>query len=219
MRALLLTTIHLLCCVLSCYSQLTIDTVLLKKSIADSTSENGYAKLVKKFNETPQFLYPKEGSIIYYGKLFNGTYTPFSSLFTNHKFSQLASKKQFEEAIIEGERILESNPSSIKVLLMLLACYMETKREDKINLTKDKIILLQKAIFLHGKGDSEENTIKVASVEDEYTLISLLKVQTKSRKSKSKGDSMLDIWKIKKTDTGQTSIYFEVLYAYQVNTQ
>ena len=211
---ILLSVLFITCLIQTGNGQTPIDTVLIKKAWADSTTENSYVKLIKKFNEAPQFLYPNEGSIIYYGKLFDSKYNAFNSLISNKKLNEFASKQKFKEAIIEGEKLLRDNPSSLKILFILLASYIQTKNEEKVKLTRDKLSLLQKAILQHGTGDSETNTIKVTSAEDEYVLMGMMNIHSQSRSSKSNGKSIFDIWNIQPTESGQKKLIFEVLYGF-----
>lgn len=175
-----------------------LDTAALKKAVQDTTSPEGYKALVKKFNETPQYLYANEGAIIYYAKLFQKGPDPFQRIAAKKIFNELMLQKRFNEAIIEGERLAKTDPVDLKLLVMLMAAYIETKRETDMNLTKAKLQLLSKSILSKGHGNTDSTTLKVTSVEDEYAMMAMLKLNGKSRRSESRSHSNIDHWTIVK---------------------
>ncbi|MGE9310209.1 DUF4919 domain-containing protein [Niabella sp. CJ426] len=174
------------------------NTAALRKAVQDTTSPEGYQALLKKFNETPQYLYANEGAIIYYAKLFQKGPDQFQRVAAKKTFNELMLQKKFDEAIIEGERLAKINPVDLKLLVMLMAAYIETKREAEINLTKAKLQLLSNAILSKGHGNTDATTLKVTSVEDEYTIMAMLKLNGKSRRSESRNNSNIDHWTIVK---------------------
>lgn len=203
-----------------------MDTAALRKAVLDTTSPEGYKALLKKFNETPQYLYANEGAIIYYAKLFRKGPDQFQRIAAKKMFNELMLQKRFDEAIIEGERLAKTDPVDLKLLVMLMAAYIETKRERDINLTKAKLQLLSNAILSKGKGNTDSTTLKVTSVEDEYTIMAMLKLNGKSRRSESRNNSNIDHWTIVTKDDSkgwglidknyqpedkESSLYIEVL--------
>ncbi|MFT4092768.1 MAG: DUF4919 domain-containing protein [Niabella sp.] len=211
-RLILIIITHIICT--ETYSQTLPDSATLKKVVEDSISPYGYTGLLKKFNDSPEFLYPSEGRILYYGQVFAPAYRAFSSLFLNSAFNELANKRNFEAAIQEGEKILLTNPASLKVLLVLLNCYAELKKESDAKLTKTKLDLLLASILAVGKGDSDSTTLKVVSVEDEYAIMAMLGIKGKSRRSiAGKTGSFVDRWSIKYNKENR-DFFVEVLYAF-----
>lgn len=203
-----------------------LDTAALRKTVQDTASPEGYKALLKKFNETPQYLYANEGAIIYYAKLFRKGPDQFQRIAAKKMFNELMLQKKFDEAIIEGERLAKTDPVDLKLLVMLMAAYIETKRERDINLTKAKLQLLSNAILSKGKGNTDSTTLKVTSVEDEYTIMAMLKLNGKSRRSESRNNSNIDHWTIVTKDDSkgwglidknyqpedkESSLYIEVL--------
>ncbi len=192
-----------------------LDTVALKKAVLDTSSATGYKALLKKFNETPQYLYPNEGAIVYYGKLFQKGPNAFQNLFAKKPLEELAKGRKFAEMIPVGEALLKTNATDLKVLILLLASYIETKKETEIQLTKAKLQLLLKSVTLNGVGNSDTSTLKVTSIEDEYVLMDMLGLIGKSRTSKSKTRSVIDRWVvIRKDDPKEAAFFVEVLHPY-----
>lgn len=171
-----------------------LDTAALRKAVQDTISPEGYKALLKKFNETPQYLYANEGAIIYYAKLFRKGPDQFQRIAAKKMFNELMLQKRFAEAIVEGERLAKTDPVDLKLLVMLMAAYIETKREAEVNLTKAKLQLLSNAILSKGHGNTDSTTLKVTSVEDEYAIMAILKLNGKSRRSESRNNSNIDHW-------------------------
>lgn len=194
----ILTLTFVITAVLSSFAQNSaeLDTAALRKAVEDTTSPEGYKALLKKFNETPQYLYANEGAIIYYAKLFQKGPDQFQRMAAKKIFNDLMLQKRFDEAVIEGERLAKTDPVNLKLLVMLMAAYIETKREAGINLTKAKLQLLSNAILSKGKGNTDSTTLKVTSVEDEYTIMAMLQLNGKSRISESRNNSNIDHWTI-----------------------
>ncbi|WP_114788931.1 DUF4919 domain-containing protein [Niabella yanshanensis] len=207
-----------------------LDTAALRKAVQDTISPEGYKTLLRKFNEAPQYLYANEGAVLYYGKLFQKGPDPFQRIAAKKTFNELMLQKRFNEAIIEGERLAKADPVDLKLLVMLMAAYIEIKKEAGINLTKAKLQLLSNAILSKGKGDTDSTTLKVTSVEDEYTVMAMLKLNGKSRRSESRINSNIDHWTIitkddskgwgfvedknRQPEDKESSLYVEVLRPY-----
>ncbi|MCH5721389.1 DUF4919 domain-containing protein [Niabella hibiscisoli] len=173
----------------------------------DTSSPTGYKALLKKFNETPQYLYPNEGAIVYYGKLFQKGHDAFQNLFAKKPLEALAKDRKFAEMIPVGEALLKTNATDLKVLILLLASYIETKKETEIQLTKAKLQLLLKSVTLNGIGTTDTSTLKVTSIEDEYMLMDMLGLIGKSRTSKSKSNSVIDRWVVTRKDNPKEAAF------------
>ena len=192
----ILTLTFVITAALSSFAQNSnaLDTAALRKAVLDTTSPEGYKALLKKFNETPQYLYANEGAIVYYAKLFRKGPDQFQQIAAKKMFNELMLQKRFDEAIIEGERLAKTDPVDLKLLVMLMAAYTEAKRETEVSLTKAKLQLLSNAILSKGHGNSDSTTLKVTSVEDEYTIMAMLNLNGKSRRSENRNNANIDRW-------------------------
>jgi hypothetical protein len=65
----------------------------IKKLVGDSLSRPNYQSLIEMFNENPATLDSTEGSIIYYGRIFNG-YDPYRINFDEIDFEKLVGKQR-----------------------------------------------------------------------------------------------------------------------------
>ncbi|WP_346237343.1 DUF4919 domain-containing protein [Niabella insulamsoli] len=192
-----------------------LDLTAIKKAVNDSVSATGYKALLKKFNQAPQYLYPFEGAIIYYGKLFLKERNAVSSLAGHKKFEKLFAQKNFAELIKEGEPLLSQDPASLKLLIALAASYIQTGDSTMAYLTRSKINLLMPAILMHGNGVSDSTTIKVTDVADEYVIMDLLRLRGNNRKTTKTEYSFIDMWTLQKSKrVEQEAIYFEVYYPF-----
>lgn len=196
-----------------CFSQTIFDLEKIKKETLDTTASSTftYNSLVEVFNNNPSLLDISKGTIIYYGKLFREGYKPYKFDFKEIELSKLISKKKYKRAIVVGEEIIRRDPSNLKILKELFVCYKKVGFNDKANITEIKLGLLVSSILAQGSGQLKENTLKIISVGDEYTMMRVLGISGISRNSVMTGQSTFDTWKAKDPKGKRIDFFVELL--------
>jgi hypothetical protein len=182
----------------------------IKKLVGDSLSRPNYQSLIEMFNENPATLDSTEGSIIYYGRIFNG-YDPYRINFDEIDFEKLVGKGQYKAAIIKGEELLKTDPVNLEVLSILITCYNNAHLNNKKELTKTKVDLLTNSILMYCNGSSETNTLKIVSIGDEYAMMKKLKIIGLSRVSQFDNGSTVDTWQAKNPQGKRIDFFAEIV--------
>jgi hypothetical protein len=108
--------------------------------------------------------------------------------------------------------MLEKDPVNFAHLLKMLRCYVAMKQEQLAQLTKIQADVLYKAILHSGDGNSPETAWQVTDISDEYALMAIMNIEGISRRSSMKSSSVVDTWKVRRSEKGgQDTLYFELL--------
>ena len=195
------------------FSQNVFDLEKIKKETLDTTASSTftYNSLVEVFNTNPSLLDISKGAVIYYGKLFRKDYKPYKFDLKEIEFSKLISKKKYKRAIAVGEEIIKKDPANLEILEKLFVCYKKVGLNDKANITEIKLGLLVSSILAQGSGQLKENTLKIISVGDEYTIMRALGISGISRNSVMTGQSTFDTWKAKDSKGKRIDFFVELL--------
>lgn len=188
----------------------TISLDSIKNFVEDSLTTSNYRSLLGEFSNHPEALDSKQGSIVYYGRIFNG-FDPYKFDFDEIDFEKLVQKRKYKAAIPKGEELLKVDPANLEVLSMLYTCYTNAQLTGRKELTKIKLDLLTESILMYGDGSSESSTLKIVSIGDEYAMMRILKVVGSSRTTKFLPQSALDIWQAKNSKGKRIDFFAELM--------
>lgn len=148
--------------------RLDINYQSIKESILkDST----YKNLLKRYEANDTTLTNKDYSIIYYGQLFQKSYS--AGLDDNsRKINSFIKAKKYEKAFELCKKALQENPVSLEALYNLINCGSElNKPKEELDKYLIKYWKILNMIALTGDGKSAETGFKVICVNDEYQLM------------------------------------------------
>jgi len=150
--------------------ELNIDYKEIKQIVTNNDSEYYYPKLLKRFNAFDESLTLEEYALLYYGFSFQEDYLVNQP--EEKKLSELIKKEDYEGLIAECEKILKTNPVSLKANeKMGYALFKLGKSEEEWKKYQNRFRGLRKAIAYSGNGLTCETSFKVIYISDEYNLL------------------------------------------------
>lgn len=194
-------------------AQSTLDLKVIRNNVNDAASPYFYEKLVYQFNYNPGIVNSEEAKHLYYGKTYANYKVPFSKEkeISREDLNTLIKSKKYDEAIIEGEKMIRNSPADIEVLGLLMYSLLQTNKTDE-NLKYLRSYQFQKLIdaVLKSKSGTEEKPIyTVTSIPDEYVIAGILNLDLKKFRRRTTYNSIgaLETWK-----NGKQRISFQVVY-------
>ncbi|HPH17066.1 MAG TPA: DUF4919 domain-containing protein [Bacteroidales bacterium] len=156
------------------YSQKTsnIDFDAIKTQVQDSTSATYYPLLLERMLQLDSTLTSHELQLLYYGNVFYSKYSPYGRGEYEDKCFEAYKKKDFAEAIRNGELEFKENPVNVKVLKLLLLSHH--KNADSVMAKKYAKLFfgILDEIYKSGDGKSIATAYVVLKVADEYVILS-----------------------------------------------
>jgi hypothetical protein len=160
-----------------------IDFDDIKTKTTDSTSEFYYPKLYVKFNMDVIGLMSKEKlKMFYYGYVFTKDYNPMGPNPEEEKLMyNYYKKKDFENAILIGKKILEKDPTNLSYNYRTMLCYANL--DDTLNLQEytNRYVFLKETVYASGDGKSIKTAYIVTRVSDEYQILDSKKLEMESQ--------------------------------------
>lgn len=207
------------CILFSIFSnaQNALDLKAIKNSVNDANSPYYYEKLVYQFNYNPGIVNSEEAKYLYYGKTYANYKVPFSKEkeISREDLNTLIKAEKYDEAIIEGEKMIRNSPADIEVLGLLMYSLLKTDKTDE-NLKYLRGFQFQKLIdaVLKTKSGTEKKPIyTVTSIPDEYVIAGILNLDLKNFRRRTTYNSIgaLESWK-----NGKQRISFQVVYDIEI---
>ncbi len=185
----------------------------IKKNVTDPTSPYFYEKLVYIFNFNPGKINSEEAAHLYYGKTYANYKIPFSKVeeISRADLNGLIKSGNYNQAIIEAEKMVRNSPADIEVLGLLMYSLLQTEQqqEDLKYLRGYQFQKLIDAIIKNRSGTEKKPIYTVTSIPDEYVIAGILKIDLKNFRRKTVYNKLgaMDNWK-----KGSERISFQVVY-------
>lgn len=147
-----------------------IDFDKIEKNIKKSGNLQ-YKSLLKRYHNLDTTLTQEELRHLYYGEVFQKSYSPYGSATKEKIFNEKYKNESFEEAISIGKELLKEGGVNIRLLFRLAVAYAA---QDQMNKARPLAILyfnLINVIYESGDGKSIETAFVVTKVADEYDLL------------------------------------------------
>jgi hypothetical protein len=185
----------------------------IKGVMNDNSSVFYYPTLMERYKNADTTLNMEDFRILYYGKLFTDTYSPYGRPERNDTLTAILNADtitavDFRTLIRLEENILEKFPFNIWDLSVLSYSYNKTGDSVQCKKTSFRLNMIARTILSTGDGKSEKTAWHVISVDHEYDLLNLLGLRFG-------GDQMLtaggcDYLKLKPNDYEIEGLYFDV---------
>lgn len=206
MKKIVLFTALLLSCLCSIAQKASnVNFTSLKKTLEDSPKL--YEELLDRFTASDTTLSIDDYYILYYGQCLKESYNPYGADNENFdKFKKHYQTQDYEKALPIALKMIKKDPFNMQMTFKTAVCYHYLK--DEVNKVKmlnryDNIML---TIFESGDGKTEETAFVVMRVNDEYELMSTLKVENTSQSLVGYCDMM----SLKENELGIDKLYFNV---------
>ena len=188
-----------------------IDFDQVKAKTTDSSSVFYYPKLRSQFENNVDEMNPQMLKLFYYGNVFTKEYNPLGPDHNDEdKMLEYYKKKDYENSILIGKKILEKDPTDLTYIHRIRLCYYHI--HDTLNLTNytTRYIYLLKTIYNSGDGLSNKTAYVVTRVSDEYQILEHKELEYESQSLV--GDC--DVMTVKQpNDLNIKELYFNVKFS------
>jgi hypothetical protein len=185
----------------------------IEKIITNKESEFFYPTLFKRYLDSDTALTVREYRVLYYGYLFNESYTPSVSYKYIDSLNSVLDKKEldlvdYKEIIRYENLILKKFPFNLNDLNLLAYAYSQIGDTVSYKQAINKYYLLFETILSTGDGTTEEKAYNVISISHEYDILEGLGLKFGTRQTLTdNGYDYLEVLENKKNIRG---IYFDV---------
>jgi hypothetical protein len=185
----------------------------IKKIIQDKDSEYYYPSLYERYSKSDTTLNLQDFKALYYGFLFNDTYSVYGSSDYDDSIRTIFShdtlfSNDYYNLIKYENLILEEYPFNLRDLNTLANCYFHLGDTLSTIQTDFKLQMIVNAILSTGDGKSEKNGWHVISVSHEYDILEYFGFQFGGSQSLTNGGC--DYLTVKENDYNIQGFYFDV---------
>lgn len=190
------------------------DYKAIERVTKDKTSTSYYPKLMGRYKAHDASLSADDYKLLYYGYFFQDGYKSYGSASRYNDSLKAIFRK---EEITDDDRRnavkytlddLNTSPLSLKDIYRLYNLYDILKDKKNMAIYLGKLEMLAKVISSTGDAMTDSTGLHVLSVEDEYTIISLLGYEYGG--SQHLTPHPCDYLTLKKNDDGIAGLYFDV---------
>lgn len=190
------------------------DYKTIERMTKDKASPSYYPKIFSRYKAHDATLTDADYKLLYYGYFFQDGYKSYGSA---SKYNDSLKAIFRKEDITDDDRRnavrytlddLNTSPLSLKDIYRLYNLYDILKDKKNMAIYLGKLEMLAKAISSTGDAMTDSTGLHVLSVEDEYTIISLLGYEYGG--SQHLTDHPCDYLTLKKNDDGIAGLYFDV---------
>jgi hypothetical protein len=158
------------------------DYELIRKTIADTSSNFYYPKLMHRFKSNDTLLTNEECTYLYLGYTFQKDYTPdqdnpYEKKLLKYYQSENINKKDYDEIIELASKSISQFPFDLRQLNFLGYIYHLKGDEEKAQPTTWSFQKIISAIMATGDGKSCETAMHVIEVGHEYVLLNMFQFQ------------------------------------------
>jgi tetratricopeptide (TPR) repeat protein len=190
-----------------------IDFDLIKKNISDTNSVYYYEDLLDRFKIFDSTLTFTDFQYIYYGSVFQPTYSPYYPTKAEEIFYQLYQLKDYRQALIYGKQAFEQNPVNTTLIFHLSIIHLALNNKKKSLQYANLYYHLLDVILNSGDGKSAETAYVVTRIGDEYEIIAQNNLQIKRQKLVGHTDIITFYKKAQKHREEKIKIlYFDVTF-------
>lgn len=199
------------------------DYKTIERITKDKSSPSYYPKLFSRYNANDVTLTADDYKLLYYGYFFQDGYKSYGSA---SKFNDSLKAIFRKEDITDDDRRnavrytlddLKTSPMSLKDIYRLYNLYDILKDKKNMAIYLGKLEMLAKAISSTGDAMTDSTGLHVLSVEDEYTIISLLGYEYGGSQQLTKHPC--DYLTLRKNDDGIAGLYFDVRQIFVKNAK
>ncbi|MCD6011394.1 MAG: hypothetical protein K0Q79_1256 [Flavipsychrobacter sp.] len=186
----------------------------IERITKDKSSPSYYPKLMKRYEANDVTLTADDHRLLYYGFFFQPGYRPSGSSSKYNDSLKAIFKKQ---DITDADRRnairytlddLKTSPFSLKDIYRLYNLYELFKDEKNTAIYLYKLEKLAQAISSTGDAMTDTTGLHILSIEDEYTVISLLGYEFSG--SQSRTPNGCEYLLLRKNEDGIEGLYFDV---------
>ncbi len=141
------------------------------------------------------------------------TYNPYASGVSEaiKKSDDLLQEEKFQETIEEAAKGLALDRLNIQLLMVQAASYRQLGEIEKANELRKKWMGLVDSVLASGDGKSFATAFHVISVDEEYALMTLLKLRLTQQSLVEHNGSQYDLMDVLSSETGNESrLYFNI---------
>lgn len=182
--------------------------------IKKEANANNYNKLLKRYQKNDTTLTLSDYIILYYGQPFQSHYKPNvhhdSVDALNDYMNKNMETLDFKRVIGYTENILKDFPFNIDHIYVTGVAYEKTGDQKQAAQWFYKYDKLIRTILYSGDGRSEESAYVVMKIEDEYTIVNALELQSKGQALKSKDKKFYDVISVAENNYGIEKVYFNI---------
>lgn len=172
---------------------------LLLKS-KDKSSEYFYPKLLERFYSNDSTLTNKDIIALQIGFTASKEYKPYETIKQEREILDLISDKKYEQAIIECDKLLKTNPVNFTALIEKGFAYMKLKKSDA-SIHKGRTMKIIHSIMWSGDGTIDRPYFVLSPIDGQTLIIYILGGSIGTMGSGSdKNGYFLDILEMKKDD-------------------
>lgn len=184
----------------------------IKDIITDTDSEFFYPTLFKRYLSSDSTLTVREYRVLYYGFLFNESFTTSVSDELFEKVNSILEKEKlsmsdYKKIIKYEKKILNRYPFNLHDLNILAHAYSKIENSTAYNQTIRKYNLLFETILSTGDGTSVDKAYHVISISHEYDILRGLGYRFGGSQS---FENNCDYLTVEKNDDNINGLYFDV---------
>ena len=151
----------------------------IEKEISDKNSNSYYPLLIYRYNKSDTTLTKKEFELLYYGSIFQDSFSAYSHSDFSDSLRPLLSKESLVpedyDKIIRFEKVvLNKFPFNLRDLNTLAYAYDKKGMQDSVQYINFKLDNILNTILNSGDGESTKTGWHVITVGDEYSLLNFL---------------------------------------------
>ena len=120
-------------------------------------------------------------------------------------------KDKFPEAIAEAQKGLALSRYNIDLLIILATAYRTSGDADNADKVREQWMSLVDSILRSGTGHDYATAFQVISVDEEYTVLRILRLESTNQSLVEHDGSEFDVMQVKDTESGREGVlYFNV---------
>lgn len=191
------------------------DYALIKKNVEDKSSEFYYPRILKRLKVNDTLLTNEHYRHLYFGFTFQKNYKPYKVSKKSDELKQFylgegITEKDFPRGIKLFTEALEENPVDLRATNYLAYLYHLNKDEATAKKMSKIFHGLLDAILSSGDGLKCETGFHVITVPDEYVLLNMFQMETKTQSYSGKCDYL----EFEKDKYKVPGLYFDVSIFY-----
>ena len=151
----------------------------IRKQITKKKSNLFYKKLMTRYKMSDPTLTIEEKRHLYYGYVFQDTYTPFE--YTKYRDSLILyskkktfNKKNLYRIIVNTNKVLRINPFDLSALKFQVFAFKVLKLKADIKYKKEKIKIIEDALLSSGDGLFKNSAYCVINTSHELEIIDMI---------------------------------------------
>ena len=140
-------------------------------------------------------------------------YNPYNSKISDIRKAafDFLGKDKFPEAIAEAQKGLALSKYNIDLLMLLATAYRVSGDSANAAKIREQYVSLIDSILRSGTGRDYATAFQVISVDEEYTVLRILRLESTNQSLVEHDGSEFDVMKVKDTESGREGVlYFNV---------